>query len=109
MFNLFPAHVDLYSVVNILFGNCTRVTFCYISRSSLWLDRLFVDFSHENSNECKGINKRRPTKFRTKAGNPGEQRCYLHISSNDKQYNMYISKRFFNKDSQTDEPHFKIE
>lgn len=47
------------------------------------------------------INKRGPAKFRIKSGNPEEQQCYLNILSNDKKYNMYLSKRFLNKDSVT--------
>ena len=69
---------------------------------------------YENSNECltrycREINKSGPAKFRTKADNPEEQRCYHNISFNDK-----LSERFWimtqrNKDSETDEHNFKIE
>ena len=69
---------------------------------------------YKNSNncltvDCREINKRGPAKFRTVVGNPEEQWCYLNISSNVKQYNTYLFKIFFNKDSETDEPNFKIE
>ena len=54
------------------------------------------------------INKRGPAKFRTKSGNPEQQQCYLNICSNDKKYNMYLSKRFLNKDFVTGKKLLKI-
>ena len=100
--------------MNILLGNCTRETFYYISKNSLWFKRLFLDLSHKNSNECltidcRGFNKKGPAKFRTKADNLEEEQCYLNITSNNKQYNTYLSKRLLNRESETDKPHFKME
>ena len=49
MLNLFAAYVNLSSVTSILSVSCTRVTFCQIPKSSLWLDRLPIDLSHKSS------------------------------------------------------------
>ena len=84
--------------MNILSCNCTGETFCYISKNSLWLNMLFLDLSNNYSNKSltidwTGVKKRGPAEFRTKADNPEKQRCYLNISSNNKQYNTYLTKR----------------
>lgn len=97
MINLFPAHLDLSSSsINILSINWIRGTFHYIPKKRLWFNRLFLDLSRENSVEClildfREINKRGPSKFRTKADHLEKQRRFLNISSNDKQYNTYLS------------------
>lgn len=70
--------------------------FITYQNKSLWFNRLFLDSSQENSVEClildfREINKRGPSKFRTKADHLEKQRRFLNISSNDKQYNTYLS------------------
>ena len=95
--------------MNILSVDRTRKT--YHIKNSLWFIRLFLNLSHKNSNkfliiDCRGINKRGPDKFRTKTDSPEEQWCHLNINSNSKQCNTHLSKRFLNRESETDKPLF---
>ena len=104
---IFPAHVDLSSVMKILAGNCNRETLRFILKNTLWLNRLCLDLSQKNSNECltivcRGINQRGSAKFRTRADNPEEERSYLHVSSNDKLLHTYLAKRILNNDFDND-------
>lgn len=97
MFNLFPVHVDLSSIMNILSGICTRATFCYIPSSTSQFSKFFLDLLYENSNncltvDCREINKGGSAKFRTVVDSLKEQWCYLNISCNVKQCNTNLKE-----------------
>ena len=100
--------------MNIFSGNCTRETFHYIHKNSLWLNRLFLYLSHKDPNnclaiDCRRINKRGSTKFRAKTDNPEEEWCYLNFALTiNNRIRIYL-KGLLNKDSETDEPYFRIE
>ena len=48
IFNIFPASVPLSAVKRILDGVCVRKTTKYIPRTSLWINRLFIELANKN-------------------------------------------------------------
>ena len=64
----------------------------------MWLNRVFINLANEDqrsylTTDCSNINKNRPGRHRTNAGNPEEQVCYFNKASNDQVYYTFMSKR----------------
>ena len=102
------------NVTSILTNNCNRETTSSITKSSLWLNRLFINLIHDKKNtclttDCGDINPNDPSKYRTKANNPAEQLCYFSIRSNDEIYNTIPARRIINKSELKIFIHFKID
>ena len=103
IFNIFPATVSLNSVKRILDGVCVRKTTKYIPRTSLWINRLFLELANKNGKvcltlDCSNTNRDGPSRFRSEADNPDKQVCYFNIVADEQVYNEFIAKRIKSKE-----------
>ena len=88
IFNIFPATVSLNSVKRILDGVCVRKTTKYIPRTSLWINRLFIELANKNEKvcltlDCSNTNRDGPSRFRSEADNPDKQVCYFNTVADE--------------------------
>ena len=98
IFNIFPASVSLNAIRRILDGACVRKTTKYIPRTSLWINRLFIELANKSQKicftlDCSNTNKDGPSRFRTEADNPDKQVCYFNTPTDEQVYNEFIAKR----------------
>ena len=107
IFNIFPATVSLNSVKRILDGVCVRKTTKYIPRTSLWINRLFIELANKNEKvcltlDCSNTNRDGPSRFRSEADNPDKQVCYFNAIGDEQVYNEFIAKRIKSKKLQNE-------
>ena len=107
IFNIFPASVSLNSVKRILEGVCVRKTTKYIPRTSLWINRLFIELANKNEKvcltlDCSNTNRDGPSRFRSEADNPDKQVCYFNTVADEQVYNEFIAKRIKSKELQNE-------
>ena len=107
IFNIFPATVSLNSVKRILDGVCVRKTTKYIPRTSLWINRLFIELANKNEKvcltlDCSNTNRDGPSRFRSEADNPDKQVCYFNTVADEQVYNEFIAKRIKSKELQNE-------
>ena len=107
IFNIFPATVSLNSVKRILDGACVRKTTKYIPRTSLWINRLFIELANKNGKvcltlDCSNTNRDGPSRFRSEADNPDKQVCYFNTVADEQVYNEFIAKRIKSKELKND-------
>ena len=112
IFNIFPASVSLNSVKRILDGSCVRKTTRYIPRSSLWINRLFIELANKSQKvcltlDCSNTNIDGPSRFRSEADNPDKQVCYFNTPTDEQVYNEFIARRIKSKELK-DEIQFEI-
>ena len=112
IFNIFPATVSLNSVRRILDGVCVRKTTKYIPRTSLWINRLFIELANKNEKvcltlDCSNTNRDGPSRFRSEADNPDKQVCYFNTVADEQVYNEFIAKRIKSTELKN-EIHFEI-
>ena len=103
IFNIFSASVSLNSVRRILDGVCVRKTTRYIPRTSLWINRLFIELANKNEKvcltlDCSNSNRDGPSRFRSEADNPDKQVCYFNTVADEQVYNEFIAKRIKSKE-----------
>ena len=107
IFNIFPASVSLNSVKRILEGSCVRKTTKTISRSLLWINRLFIELANKNQKvcltlDCSNTNREGPSRFRSNADNPEKQVCYFNLPADEQVYNEFVATRIKSKEFQND-------
>ena len=107
IFNIFPASVSLNAVKRILDGVCVRKTTKYIPRTSLWINRLFIELANKNEKvcltlDCSNTNRDGPSRFRSEADNPDKQVCYFNTVADEQVYNEFIAKRIKSKELQNE-------
>ena len=112
IFNIFPASVSLNAVKRILEGVCVRKTTKYIPRTSLWINRLFIELANKSQKvcltlDCSNTNRDGPSRFRSEANNPDKQVCYFNTPTDEQVYNEFIARRIKSKEIQ-DEIQFEI-
>ena len=112
IFNIFLACVPFNSVKKILEMNCNKkVIKKYVPQKSVWMNRLFIDPANKSKKvcltiDCSSIDPVKPGRFKTDAGKPDFQTCYL---GNDKQiYDVFISRRL-KEENFNNRIYFKIE
>ena len=103
IFNIFPASVPLSAVKRILDGVCVRKTTKYIPRTSLWINRLFIELANKNEKvcltlDCSNTNRDGPSRFRSEADNPDKQVCYFNTPTDEQVYNEFIARRIKSKE-----------
>ena len=103
IFNIFPASVPLSAVKRILDGVCVRKTTKYIPRTSLWINRLFIELASKNEKvcltlDCSNTNRDGPSRFRSEADNPDKQVCYFNTPTDEQVYNELIARRIKSKE-----------
>ena len=103
IFNIFPASVPLNAVKRILDGVCVRKTTKYIPRTSLWINRLFIELANKNEKvcltlDCSNTNRDGPSRFRSEADNPDKQVCYFNTPTDEQVYNEFIARRIKSKE-----------
>ena len=103
IFNIFPASVPLSAVRRILDGVCVRKTTKYIPRTSLWINRLFIELANKNEKvcltlDCSNTNRDGPSRFRSEADNPDKQVCYFNTPTDEQVYNEFIARRIKSKE-----------
>ena len=102
-FNIFPASVPLSAVKRILDVVCVRKTTKYIPRTSLWINRLFIELANKNEKvcltlDCSNTNRDGPSRFRSEADNPDKQVCYFNTPTDEQVYNEFIARRIKSKE-----------
>ena len=102
IFNIFPSSVSLNAVKRILDGVCVRKTTKYIPRTSLWINRLFIELANKNEKvcltlDCSNTNRDGPSRFRSEADNPDKQVCYFNTLTDEQVYNEFIARRIKSK------------
>ena len=112
IFNIFPASVPLSAVRRILDRVCVRKTTKYIPRTSLWINRLFIELANKKEKvcltlDCSNTNRDGPSRFRSEADNPDKQVCYFNTPTDERVYNEFIAKRIKSKELQ-EEIQFEI-
>ena len=112
IFNIFPASVSLNAVKRILDGVSVRKTTKYIPRSSLWINRLFIELANKSQKvcltlDCSNSNRDGPSRFRSDADNPDKQVCYFNTLTDEQVYNEFIARRIKSKELK-DEIQFEI-
>ena len=113
LLNIVPASVPLSTVKKVLEANCIRNSNKYIPVNSLWVTKLFIRLANEHSEktsltiDCPGFNPNGPGRFRTDASNPLTQTCFFNKADQDSLFNIFISKRI--KEKNTDKILFEIE
>ena len=112
IFNIFPASVPLSAVRRILDGVCVRKTTKYIPRTSLWINRLFIELANKNEKvcltlDCSNTNRDGPSRFRSEADNPDKQVCYFNTPTDEQVYNEFIARRIKSRELQ-EEIQFEI-
>ena len=105
IFNIFPASVPLSAVRRILDSVCVRKTTKYIPRTSLWINRLFIELANKNEKvcltlDCSNTNRDGPSRFRSEADNHDKQVCYFNTPTDEQVYNEFIAKRIKSKELQ---------
>ena len=105
IFNIFPASVPLSAVRRILDGVCVRKTTKYIPRTTLWVNRLFIELANKNEKvcltlDCSNTNRDGPSRFRSEADNPDKQICYFNTPTDEQVYNEFIARRIKSKELQ---------
>ena len=103
IFNIFPASVPLSAVKRILDGVCVRKTTKYIPRTSLWINRLFIELANKNEKvcltlDCSNTNRDGPSRFRSEADNPDKQVCYFNTPTDGQVYNEFRARRIKSKE-----------
>ena len=112
IFNIFPASVSLNAVKRILEGVCVRKTTKYIPRTSLWINRLFIELANKSQKvcltlDCSNTNRDGPSRFRSEVNNPDKQVCYFNTPTDEQVYNEFIARCIKSKELQ-DEIQFEI-
>ena len=107
IFNIFPASVSLNAVKRILDGVCVRKTTKYIPRTSLWINRLFIELANKSQKvcltlDCSNTNRDGPSRFRSEADNPDKQVCYFNTPTDEQVYNEFIARRIKSKELQNE-------
>ena len=103
IFNIFPDSVPLSAAKRILDGVCVRKTTKYIPRTSLWINRLFIELANKNEKvcltlNCSNTNRDSPSRFRSEADNPDKQVCYFNTPTDEEIYNEFIARRIKSKE-----------
>ena len=98
IFNIFLSNFPYNTVAKILQSNCRQTTKKYVPALLMWLNRAFSDLANADeqhclTNDCSGVNKNNPGRYRTQADDPEKQVCYFDKPYDYELCNVFLSNR----------------